>query len=354
MISVFAGWPDQGKGLLGAMLASDLTKPTPVAPDTACNMNVLYSAIEDAAGIMTKPRLEAAGADLSKVYVGGFRIPDQIDQLADFVFANKIGCVIIDPFASHLSHGYPRHGDKVRDALQPVKELCEAADMAVVIVEHALKRVPASGHILQAIGGVGLGQMARAAYVLGVNPTDQDQRVLAVAKLNIAEKPKAMAFDVEVDELEVYSRAEKRMVLADVPYLVFSEELDAFDPMSLFKKQGGALPGKIGRPPEKRAAAAEWLTHYLLSKGGPVPAGTVQEDAKQIAMSGRTLRRAADDMAVVRNPPGGGPKCTWSLPDRVWQAFGLTPPGQSADVPDTGTDWDTALGDLLDGGEPDE
>jgi hypothetical protein len=47
----------------------------------------------------------------------------------------------------------------------------------------------------------------------------------------------------------------------------------------------------------------------------PVLVGKIEEDAKQWGMSSKTLRRAATDLQIIRNPPGGGPKVTWALPD---------------------------------------
>jgi hypothetical protein len=34
-----------------------------------------------------------------------------------------------------------------------------------------------------------------------------------------------------------------------------------------------------------------------------------------------TIRRAADDMGIVRKPPGGGRNCTWELPAEVIKAL---------------------------------
>jgi hypothetical protein len=55
--------------------------------------------------------------------------------------------------------------------------------------------------------------------------------------------------------------------------------------------------------------------------GKPVPAGQVVEDAKQFGYTQKTLRRAAEDMGVIKDPPGGGRNCTWRLPDDVLVAM---------------------------------
>lgn len=321
MLTVIAGRPDQGKGLLAAHVAAEVSQTS----------KVLYSAAEDSAGLMTRPRLEAAGAVLENVLLWRFAIPMNQQELHQLIVEQEIALVVMDPFASHLSGGIKRHSDNVRQVLGPLTTLIEKTMTSVLIIEHALKRVPTTGHPLDCIGGSssGLPAASRAAYVFGVDPDDEDRRILAPAKFNIGPKPKALAFDIEVEDIDV---------VGDVPALLEDEELLAFDPMRLFanKKQ----PGKVGRPPDKRAAAAEWLTTYLADEGGPVNSGKVQEDAKQYGMSTKTLRRAAEDMGIVKHPPGGGRNCTWDLPEEVKDMMGL--PAQVDDTDEAAVEAITA------------
>jgi hypothetical protein len=305
MVTVIAGRPDQGKGLLASHIAASVS---------ASGKNVLYSAAEDSHGLMTRPRLEAAGADLDRVLLWRFALPKNQRELNTLIVEEQIALVVMDPFASHLSGGVSRHSDNVRSVLGPLTEQIEATGTSVVIIEHALKRVPSTGHVLNAIGGSGSGApaAARAAFVFGKDPDDEDKRVLAPAKFNIGAWPKALAFELDVEDLDV---------VGEVPSLIVDEELQAFDPMRLFLKPSDKK--STGRPPDKRAAAAEWLTTYLANAGKPVLSGTIQEDAKQYGMSQKTLRRAAEDMSVVKNPPGGGRNCTWWLPDDVLEMLEL-------------------------------
>lgn len=320
MISVIAGRPDQGKGLLAVHITAAVT---------SAGGKVIHSAAEDDHGLMTRPRLEAAGANLKNVILWNFSLPNNFDQLAEMIRKENVDLVVMDPFASHLARGVNRHGDGARPILQTLKTMIKPTKTAVVIVEHALKRVPQSGHPLQAIGGTALPQFARAAFVYGQDPDDEDLRVLAPAKFNIGPWPKAISF--EVDTAEVKTRSGQ---LAEFPFLMYDDELASFDPMSLFlsKKQPGART--VGRPADKRQAAAEWLTNYLAAAGKPVHAGKIAEDAKQYGMASKTLKRAAQDMGVVKAPPGGGRNTTWDLPDDVKDLMDIpkTPDG-TAPVP---------------------
>jgi hypothetical protein len=336
MLTVVAGRPDQGKGLFAAHVAADASRR---------GKNVLYSAAEDSNELMTRPRLEAAGARLDRIHLWRFQLPKQFDALDHVVRTKKIDLVVIDPLAAHLGSGISRHSDNIREVLTPVTQLLEETNAAMLIVEHALKRIAATSHPLNAIGGSGSGLPAatRAAYVFGVDPKDEDKRVLACVKCNLRELPKAIAFETDVAEMDK---------VGEVPFLLCHGEMSSFDPMSLFH---GYKQGITGRPPDKRAAAAEWLTNYLAAANKPVPSGKILEDAKQYRMALKTLRRAADDMQIVKNPPGGGRNCTWDLPHEVKDLLGLLPKPAPTAMPqradDGSTDWDEELSDLL---RPDE
>jgi hypothetical protein len=323
MIAIVAGRPDQGKGLFAARVAADVTQDEPVAEDTACGLNVLYSAAEDSHGLMTRPRLEAAGARLDRITLWRFRLPMEWERLQYEVRMRDIGLLVMDPMASHLGGGISRHSDNIRTVIDPLTALIEETGTSVLIVEHALKRISANGDILNVIGGSGSGltAAARAAYVFGLDPNDDDHRVLAKAKFNIGPSPAPLDFTLDVDEQEI----------GEIPFLEVGEERDGFDPMSMFTKPKGSNP--VGRPPDKRADAAEWLTNYIWAYGKPVPAGLLQEDAKQRQISTKTLRRAADDMGVVKNPPGGGRNCTWDLPDEIKQALAEAEAEAAANMP---------------------
>lgn len=308
MITIVAGKPDVGKGMFAVHVAAALSKR---------GENVIYSAQEDDAGMMTRPRLEAAGADLDRVFLWRFRVPESISELANHVMDNDVKLVIMDPFAAHLSNGISRHSDNVRVVTGAMSEIAEASGCAFLIVEHALKRVSPKAHPLTAIGGSGSGLPAasRMAFVFGTDPEDHDRKILCCVKANIRDQPKAISFEVDTEELPI---------VGEVASIVAEGECE-FDARKLLSQE--SEKGKVGRPPDKRASAAEWLTMYLYGEGKPVKAGTVMEDAKQHGLSSKTVRRAADDMGVLRNPPGGGRNCTWDLPQDVKDAMGGTSDG---------------------------
>lgn len=311
MVTIIAGRPDQGKGLACAHIAADVSNT--VVRDRVTGQGrygqVLYSAMEDSYGLMTRPRLEAAGARLEGIHLDRIMLPGQMEYLEELLTGNPIDLFVIDPLAAHLDRGVRRQSDNIRQFLNPLTDLIERTRTATLVVEHVLKRVPQNGFALSAIGGSGSGIVAasRMAFLFGVDPADDDRRILCSAKANIRDKPKAIAFEIDATEIDE---------IGDVPYLLYEKEVE-FDAMKLLqvRREGG-----VGRPADKRAAAAEWLTTHLYTYG-PLKAGQVFEDAKQYGMTAKTLRRAAEDMEIVKTPPGGGRNCVWSLPDSVQQVM---------------------------------
>jgi hypothetical protein len=305
-MSVVAGKRNQGKGLLCAHIAAQVSRMRFPDGDGSRSGRVLYSAIEDSHSLMTRPRLEAAGADLDNVELWRFTLPAMMRTLESKLTETPYDLLVIDPVAAHLGRGYGRHSDNIRQVLNPLGELIEYTRTALIFVEHILKRVPQSGDALDAIGGSssGIVAAARMAFMLGVDPGDGDRRLLCCVKNNICEKPRELAFIV--DTRDVTNVAEMAFLLKDA-------ELD-FDPLRMLHIGRG---GKPGRAPDKRAACAEWLTNYLYETGRPVRAGVVMEDAKQFGFSTKILRQAKEEAEVVIDPPGGGAACTWALPPEL-------------------------------------
>ncbi len=307
MISIVAGKRDQGKGLFWAMLAAHISKSRfPGKNGRKRWGHVIVSAAEDSESLMTRPRLAAAGAVLANIECWNFRLPSGINALAVHMEAHQTDLIILDPFARHLDSGISRHNDSVEQVTEPLTDLIEQMGAAVLVVEHVVKGVTSNKDPIDAIGGgsSGIVAAARMGFIMGRDPEDGDRRILACVKHNICEERRAFAFNVDAEVIQG--------TVSEIPFLIPDEECD-FEPIRLLTIKAGE--GRQGRPPDKRAAAAEWLSTYLYNAGNPVPTATVMEDARQVGIASKTLRKAASmDVGVIKNPPGGGPKVTWELP----------------------------------------
>ena len=311
MISIVAGLPSGGKSLFTIYLAAQISR-------MAGGGEVIISAHEDPAHEVLRPRLEAARADLARVHLANLRLPSGLGQLESDVAKFGVDLIVIDPVADHLDAGVSRFSDSIRQVTQPLAEMAERTDVAVVMVEHALKSIRKNAHPLQAIGGgsSGLRAAARMAFVGGRDPGDEERVLLCAVKNNLRDDPRAIAFTLDsASYTDGYGRE------STTGLLVFREECD-FSAMDLLVKPS---TGKVGRPPQKRAAAAEWLIDYLWrSIDHEAVVSDIVEDARTVGITLKTLDRAAKlDVNVLRFQRGGRGKWWWKLPqetiDALWE-----------------------------------
>jgi hypothetical protein len=300
MLSLIAGRPGQGKSLLAAYLAADITKN---------GGDVIFSNREDPLPQVVRPRLEAAGARLNRVHFFGFTLPDDLVALEGVINTTKAKAVIIDPVAAHLTPSMYNDQD-VRTALSPVAEMAVRTNCAIIMITHTVKYVSQKAHPLTAIGGSGGGLTgaARAIFLFGIDPADKDQRALVPVKNNLGPEPMAITF--EMDEID-FQDADGNLE-ATAGRLVFVSDQEKINPLRVL---AGDPEVGSSKSAERREAAAEWLTIYLSL--GKRPVNELKEDAIQLGMSWSTIRRASEDVGVENFRVGGGKGSysVWQLPD---------------------------------------
>jgi putative DNA primase/helicase len=286
MISIVAGMPSGGKSLITIYLAAQVSHQA----------DVLLCASEDLEHEMLRPRLEAAGANLSRVHIADhITLPSGLDELERNIVENNVELVIIDPVSDHLDRGVSRYSDSIRIVTRPLAQIAKRTGAAIVMVEHTLKSIGRNAHPLAAIGGgnSGLRAAARMAFIGGKDPDDDERVLLCTVKANLRDEPKAVAFTLDAARYTDGQGNESTTGL-----LVFKEECE-FDVMKLLVKPSNEKPG---RPPAKRARAAEWLTEYLYNAiNHEALAKDLTEDAHQVGITLHTLDRAAKlDVKVKR------------------------------------------------------
>ena len=297
MISLVAGLPGVGKSLFGYLLAARASQ----------NGAVIYSTAEESLAKTARARLEAAGAQLDRVYFMTPELPEDTRRLHDEIVRCGATLVLLDPIAAHLSVSISIDQD-VRRALTPLREVAEATNAAIVLVSHTVKRPPAGGHPMDAIGGAGGGlrAAARIAYLLGENPDDPDELLLACVKSNLGPEPATYAFEVDEHHFD------------DIGYIALLSELgergSSIEDARIMLDTTKAATSKG----EKRAAASEFLVNYL--RHGPRLVSELKEDAKQYCHAWATIRRAGDELGVIK--PAGGPNATWTLPPQLLSQLG--------------------------------
>jgi hypothetical protein len=183
--------------------------PPQSAPDgTYDPTNSLILSPEDDAARTVRPRLDAAGADVKRVflmqamnYVDGdeereIRLPLDTDAMREAIRKHKARQVVIDPLTAHLGDKINTNSDSsVRQALMPLAKLAQQEQCAILLIRHLSKKQGQSA-INSGLGSVGIIATCRAGFLIGRDPENPDQFVMACSKMNLAKKPPSLAFSV--------------------------------------------------------------------------------------------------------------------------------------------------------------
>lgn len=302
MPTLIAGRPGEGKSLFSAYIAAEVTRR---------GAAVIFSNMEDPLPQVVRPRLEAAGCDLTKVFFWTPLLPTDLDKLEGLLVETGAKLVILDPIAAHLKVSI-YNDQETRTVLSPLSKILAKHGAAALLIHHTVKNTSRSGHPLRAVGGSGGGLpgAARAVYIFGSNPVNSDERVLIPIKFNLAKEPPTAYF--EMDEEEIITGTGKKAKLLQAGRLLYlPQQIAKVDPWSVIT---GDTAGGSGPTIDRRAEAAEWLTGYLAE--GRQPVKQLKEDALQNGQSWSTVRRAADAIGIQidRVGFGTGSKSVWSLP----------------------------------------
>ena len=197
--TLIAGDPGTGKSHIGIDIGARITRgttwPDGSAPRTG---NYLILSAEDAANDTICPRLEAAGADLSRVKLlqaivepngrqRSFSLQRDLEALGN-ALANIGGVVaiLIDPITAYMGGIDSHRTTDVRSTLEPLDRFAEACGVAVFAVTHPPKS--STGKAIHAFtGSLAFVAAARLAFV-AVEETETGRFLLLPVKSNLGPK----------------------------------------------------------------------------------------------------------------------------------------------------------------------
>ena len=321
---VIDGDPSCGKSTMTTDLAARCStgSPWPDGARSSGPADVLLLSAEDGLGDTIAPRLHAAGADVARVHAltevpqvgedGGVRmvppsLPRDVPILRDLISRHQIKLVVVDVFMAYLNGKVDSHRDQdVRGVLHQLAALAEATGCTMVLIRH-LNKAGGGSPLYRGGGSIGIIGAARAAFIVGRDPDDQDRRILACSKLNLAVEPASLAYRLVSDDTLGCARVEW---------------------------EGGVdmAAGDLLRGPRddeersERDEAVDWLTEYLADAGGSAPAKDVLRAAAGVGIAKTTLHRARKRAGVTSTRAGFGVAGGWA-----WSIDSTEPPKGSID-----------------------
>lgn len=298
-ITLLDGDPGIGKSFLTVTFAATVSRGAQWPDGAACAPgDVLLLTCEDGLGDTVRPRLDAAGADVSRVHVlTGYSVGDDlravtlqdVEVLGQALETIRPALVIIDPITAYLGRGIDMNkAEQTRPLLAQLGRLAESYETAVILVRHLTKGQRDSA-MYRGLGSIDFQAACRSALLAGVVPDRPESRALAHVKSSLAPKAPTLEFAIQ-DGAVLWSTT----------------------PSDLTAEQ-------IVTPPQARAQhrtrvgdAAEFLRTALA--GGPRPFADLLEEAEALDLLKHHLIRAHSKLGIVSESAGFPRRTTWRLP----------------------------------------
>ena len=303
-LTMLSGDPGLGKSFITMDLAARAStgRQWPDGSSSIGAIDVLVLAAEDGLADTVRPRLDALGADVSKIHVmtgtkerGAERGPQlaDVEAIEAAIIATGARLLVIDPVSSYLGVTDSHRDSEVRGLLTPLLTMAERNGCAVLGVMHLTKDGGKSA-LYRTSGSVAFVAQARVALMVTSDSENPERRVLAASKCNVAKTPEALG----------YSMHEGVLRWEDAPLADF--DLNA---------HLAAASTSAGRDKAEHTDADRVLADLLADESiWPLPATEAYKAAKAHGIHDKTLKRAADRAGVRISKLGYQGQWIWSRP----------------------------------------
>ena len=215
-LTIVEGDPKTGKSTLVLDLVARVSTGSPM-PDGAMlpkPAGVILMTAEDGLADTVRPRLDAAGADCSRIVAWEAvpvcddeenniserppSLPRDLEMLETLIVEHEAALVVVDVLNAYFGADVDGHRDQdVRRALMPLAKLAERTGAAVLVIRH-LNKSSGANALYRGGGSIGIAGAARSILLAAVDPDDTSgtQRVLAVTACNVAAPVPALAYRV--------------------------------------------------------------------------------------------------------------------------------------------------------------
>ena len=293
-ITLIAGDPGFGKSLLTIDLAARISTGAewPDFPIPAPLGDTVMLSVEDGRGDTIRPRLDAAGADCTRVlHLEGTMTGEDgkvrprtlsfkrdMEALEDALKSlPECRLVVVDPVSAYLDDTDSHKNADVRGLLAPLAELAERLKIAVILIQHLNKGGTGGSALYRPMGSLAFVAAARAAYIVTKDKDNVNRRLMLPAKNNIAKDTTGLAYSIVDGD-------------NGIPHLVWESV-----PISITADDALAASNVREEPTE-----TEWAVMFLedLLANGRVTAQVVHREAKSNHITDKPLRRAQAKLGI--------------------------------------------------------
>jgi hypothetical protein len=313
-ITILDGDPGLGKSLVSLDFTARGTTHRPMPDGTFGDLTepagVVILSVEDDLADTIRPRLDAAGADVSRVVhltavkdADDERLPDLRDlgPIRSAITEINAKLVIVDPLMAYVPSKVDSHRDQdIRRVLAPLAALASETGVAVLVIRH-LNKTEKKNYLYRGGGSIAIIGAARSGLLVARDPDDPDgQRcVFASTKANLSQLAESLTYTIES--------------VSGIPRIAWGDA-SSHTAESLLVVQ---------EDDKEKTSALEEAKHFLskMLASGPQPATDVQKEAKQAGISAITLRRARIALGIEPKKSGQPrdekQRWLWSLPQHI-------------------------------------
>jgi putative DNA primase/helicase len=312
-LHLLAGPPGVAKTTLALNFAATLSTEGQWPDGTLAPQGdiVIWSG-EDSVTDTLKPRLIAMGADPARIHIvhavnedlgpRPFNPATDMKKLGVALEQLKPTLLILDPISSAIV-GDSHKAAEVRKDLQPLVDLAEKLDFALLGITHFAKGTQGNNPLERVMGSVALTGGARLVMVAVKSADEGQKNRIARAKSNIG--PDGGGFEYQL--VQTVARE------PDGEVEVGAQIIDWGQPL-----EGTARDLLAVEEPENKADALTTAVTFLkeLLQDGPIDVCMIEERAKIAGVSYSTLRRAKATLGIKASKKAMEEGWEWALPVR--------------------------------------
>lgn len=308
MLAVIGGQPGLGKSQISINLAAGVTTGNglPGSGNFKNLGSVIILANEDDASRTIRPRLDAAGADISKVHIveGVAREGADVDMfqldldIADLreraLQIGDVKLIIIDPPSAYLGTKVDSYKDSdVRRVLMPLGTLAQDTGAMILLIVHLNKRTD-GGAQQRFSGSTAWTAAPRVGFMVAEDPLTK-QRFMLPVKNNIGDDRLGYQYHIEEKLVHYGGQTFKSS------YIVWDQTTS--------RSVGELLTPPKANKPDAVGVAKDFLQDELAN--APLPVDQIQAAAKAAGISWPSVLRAKRTMLITSEKVGNG--WTWTL-----------------------------------------
>ena len=287
-LTVIQGDPGEGKTTFVLAVIAALTKGEALPEREPLDpVNILYQTAEDGLADTIRPRLDALGADCSRVLVideSKRELSLSDERIRQAMEETGAKLLVLDPLQAYLGAEVDMHrANEVRPILKRLGSVAEQMGCAVILIRHLNKmQGQKSGH--RGMGSVDFQAAARSVLLVGRTKEDPQLRIVVPDKSSLAPEGESIAFALDPEQRFQWKG-----------YCAYNAE---------------ELLGGSTKQVQTKTMQAEETLRNLLDK--PAPAEEILRRITAAGISERTLMTAKKNLGVLSEKRGG--QWFWRLP----------------------------------------